>query len=523
MIRFAQRVIAVGCLGAVSLAWGQSYDPEPVEPDSGQSYLNTPFLEQQDEPASAFDYPPLSKIPPMPMPQASDAAASEQHGNQTTTLHDAETGETRVLPLALPSGLEAAHSKPLGYTGVGGSVPATGDGPGLEGFSNMVAALSLDSWPRSANVKLVMRFTSSIDSAQYTYVCSGSMADSGVVQTAGHCVYARDPNGNQIFAWADEIWVYPAWDGVDPDASNVFQHFGRARGTQYLAGTNWINDGNFDSDLGLVRIRRDSRPGVGLLTSWFGWSWGGDCATQQGRTYYNFSYPAENCGGGLHTGRTMYFWDGNFDSCPGNQLQIATTGGCFNAGWGGMSGSGAYYVNGSNRWVHAVCSNSNRSTRANYARLWEQWVIDRQAFVDTTRGTAVDFSPLKLRTSGSTTVTAGSAAPGNYTVLVANPTNNDPASRTITLRVYLSSNSTISAADTLLATWNYTLDFQPMQLRTFNVPSPTIPANTPPGTRWLGVILDSGSDAFPANNAGSEWDAQRITVVSSAIFKNGFE
>ena len=519
---FLPQGLLVGLLAFAPFAAAQSYDPTPIEPASGEQYPRAIFLEHAAEPAAGPDHPPISEIPPMPMPQADDAQLRGRSSDEVS-IHDAETGETRVLPLGVPSGLSEARSEGPAYAGIGGAAAAPASVPGLEAFSNMTVAGDLPGWPRSANVKLVMRFTSSIDGAQYTYVCSGSMADGGVVQTAGHCVYARSPNGNQIFAWADEIWVYPAWNGIDANASNVFQHFGRARGTQYMAGTTWINDGNFDADLGAIRIRRDSRPGVGLLTSWFGWSWGGDCATQQGRMYNNFSYPAENCGGGLHTGRTMYYWDGSFDSCPGNQLQIATTGGCLNAGWGGMSGSGAYYISGDQRFVHAVCSNSDRATFSNYARFWEQWVTDRQTFIDNTRGSTVDFSPLQLRTTGSTTVTAGSTADGSFTVRVANATNSDPAPRTITLRVYLSTNSTISASDTLLATWNYNVDFEAMQLRTFNVPSPIIPANTPVGTRWLGVVLDSGTDAFPENNHSSEWDAQQLTVVSSALFKNGFE
>ena len=522
MNRTMQIVLLAGLLGSAHLAGAQSYDPEPIAPISGQNHPQAVFLEHAAEPSSGFEHPPISEIPPMPMPQASDAKG-QGRTSDTSLLHDAETGETIELPLRLPSGLTGARSEAFTYRGIHDSEAAATPTPGLEAFSNMTVAGGLSGFPRSANVKLVMHFTSSINSAQYTYVCSGSMADAGVVQTAGHCVYARAPNGNQIFAWADYIWVYPAWDGVDPDASNVYQHFGRARGTQLLAGTNWVNDGNFDADVGAIRIERSSRPGIGLLTSWFGWSWGGDCATQQGRTYYNFSYPAESCGVGLHTGRTMYYWDGSFDSCPGNQLRINTTGGCFNAGWGGMSGSGAYYLDGSSRFVHAVCSNSDRSTFSNYARFWELWVTDRQTFIDDTRGTAVDFSPLQLRTTGSTTVAAGSTANGPFTVLVANATNNDPATRTVRVHVYLSSNSIISSGDTLLATWDYNVDFAPMQLRTFSVPAPTIPAGTPVGTRWLGVLLDSGADAFPENNAGSEWDAQRITVVSSAIFKNGFE
>jgi len=44
--------------------------------------------------------------------------------------------------------------------------------------------------------------------------------------------------------------------------------------------------------------------------------------------------------------------------------------------WGGMSGSGYYYfTNAGNRSVHAVVSNSNRTTRGRGAKIWEDFSI----------------------------------------------------------------------------------------------------------------------------------------------------
>src|SRR5690606_12762579 len=111
---------------------------------------------------------------------------------------------------------------------------------------------------------------------------------------------------------------------------------------------------------------------VGMLTGWFGWAWGFDCATNLGRTYNNASYPAESCSGGLHTGRDMYYWFGDFDSCvTDNRLQIDTTSGCLTAVWGGMSGSSAYYIDGDSRFAHAVCSTSDRATYGRWAKQWD--------------------------------------------------------------------------------------------------------------------------------------------------------
>ena len=147
----------------------------------------------------------------------------------------------------------------------------------------MILAGNLDTWPRSGNVKLIMRFVDSGNVDRW-FVCSGSMQDSGVVLCAAHCVYARNPNGLNIFDWAQEIYTYPAWDGVGtvvggPTSSEVIQNFGWARGDFFIAGTDYINNGNFDRDC--VRYPHQPRNGaaIGMLTGWFGWAWGGGCDT----------------------------------------------------------------------------------------------------------------------------------------------------------------------------------------------------------------------------------------------------
>ncbi|MCH8859359.1 MAG: DUF1036 domain-containing protein [Proteobacteria bacterium] len=48
-------------------------------------------------------------------------------------------------------------------------------------------------------------------------------------------------------------------------------------------------------------------------------------------------------------------------------FQIDTGGGnCLDTLWGGMSGSGAYYIDGASRFVHAVASTSNRNDVGRY-------------------------------------------------------------------------------------------------------------------------------------------------------------
>jgi hypothetical protein len=139
------------------------------------------------------------------------------------------------------------------------------------------------------------------------------------------------------------------------------------------------------------------------------------------------------------------------------------------------------------------------------------------------RGDVADYELLRFRSDPPLAVVDGNSV-GPSGVNVTNPTNDDPAARSFTLRVYLSTNNIVSAADTLLATWTYNnVDFSAMQVRQFNVPAPVIPPGTTPGTYWLGAVLDSGSDGNFSNNNVWGWDAQEIQVVTADFFHDRFE
>ena len=498
-------------------------DGASVLPVSGGNDLNASFFQRisNDQPIT-LPHPPFDQIPEMPMPEPVAPGVTPVSAlPSTTTFHDAETGETYELDARPTTEAIGGQSLEGEYPGFNNLIDDSIENQ--RSFGNMTLAGSLDSWPRSGNVKMIMRFTD-VNGIQRWFACSGSMQDPGVVLSAAHCVYARTPNGIVINDWADQVYVYPAWDGDSnngvfgfPDSDEVIQNYGFAYGTQFLAGSNYINNGDFDSDCGLIRLTRGGSRNVGALTGYFAWAYGGSCANIQSRTYNNFSYPAENCPlPGLHNGRDMYYWSGTIDDCPGNQLHLDTGGGnCYDTVWGGMSGSGMYYIDGSNRYVHAVCSNSNRTTSGNYARLWETFVNDMIDFENTTRGNALDIEPMGFRARGSTSVLQGHNMDDSCDVTMVNATNFNPGSDTYTLRVYLSTNNNISSADTLLATWNYTVDFAAMQNFNFVVPAPFIPLDTPPGDYWIGVELDTGTDSWSTNNDTDTWDAQRITVLEA--------
>lgn len=455
-------------------------------------------------------HPPIELIEPIRMPNPEIDIPDRLGGPGNVWVYDAELMQIVEVPMPWDNrGFDGPGGTGGGFVGADG-IDTMSDLFGPRGFGTMfqLTQNQISTFPFRMNVKLVQEYTDAGNGNRSYFVCSGGMQDPEVVLTAGHCVYNRDNDstGND-FGFASRVWVYPGWDGNGLVLGNpgVLQHYGWADSTFYAAWTGYTVDGNFDWDMGLVRLNR----AVGMLTGWYGWAWGGDCTAQ---FYNNPSFPSEACGQtGLHNGRDMYNWNGNFDSCPGNQMRINTTAGCFTALWGGQSGSNAYYFSGDTRVAHGVASNSNRTTIGQYTKMWEQHKnYMEDTFKPAARGSTLDLQALQCRIN-ETTITAGQTTSG-ATVQIPNPTNNNPASRTYNYTVYLSTNNNISAADTVLSNQFYTFDYAAMQNLSVNMVNVTIPKNTPTGTYWLGIELDPGTDADDSNNDTDLWDAHQLFV-----------
>jgi V8-like Glu-specific endopeptidase len=451
------------------------------------------FRESYDGPAPRPNHPPIDQIPPMPTP-AQPPEGREMPlnlGPGEGVFYDLTTWETTILPNNPASIDPSTEGKGGGYNGTDG-------GSGIENllasFGTMTRIDNVQDFPWRMNVKLVMRFGSN------WYVCSGTMRDAEVALTAGHCVYDYGGEG-----WADEIYVYPAYDGD----TYPIGAYGYGYATQLGSWTGWTDYGDFNYDIGIIAVGR----AVGMLTGWFGWAYGGSCDWHLSTYYYNASYPAEDCGTpGLHNGRDMYFWSGYWYSCPTwNRLRLDTTPGCFTAAWGGMSGSGAYYIDADSRYVHTVASTSDRAYWAEYTRQWDDWVNwNNNTFIPVNaRGSAFDLQPLDVNAEPTTVKQGGSTTLLNH--LATNPTNGS-ASGTWTFDVYISTNDNISTADTLLSTQWYDWDFGVMSSVRVNMVQVQIPYNTPIGDYWIGLIYRADTDGNYDNNDTDGWDAVPITV-----------
>lgn len=464
------------------------------------------YRESADQPFARPNHPPIATIPPMPMRSPYDPtrqAAAPAVGPGYAVGYNPATRQALQLPVDTRASL-SEFRQGGGYRGADGGpgeeqiTPAT-----MSGSMSLLSDATRATFPYRMNAKIVMRFGSSY------FVCSGTMRDAETVLTAGHCVFDAGPGGA---GWADEIWVYPGWDGdgsIVPGPSTTMNPYGWARGTFFASWSFWVNDENYNYDVGLIEVTR----AVGMLTGWFGWSSGGSCGYWQSTFVNSGSYPSEFCGGSLHNGQDMYFWGGTFDACfDTNQLQLNTVPGCLNAIWGGQSGSGVYEIVDGNRYVHGITSRSDRSTIGLFARQWDNWVnYGDGTFVPGARGGAFDIQPLDVNLGPSTIVSGGSTT--TLTHLASNPTNG-AANGTWTYNVYLSSNDNIEPTDTLLSSQFVGVNFAPMQNWTINMVQVTIPANTPAGNYWIGVIYDSGQDADSSNNDTDGWDAAPITVTN---------
>ncbi len=502
-------VVAIASLSLVSFAHAQEHgraNAQEVQPGPGVLSGGG----GDDRPGVVHPMPPLDQIPPLPMP-VMDALARGPLGN-TMIIYDESTGESRTITVRVDPGLTGG----AGGGGLPPEIPVGNEGLLPRGFGTMSAISTRNVFPWSANCKVAERFNNGAGGGAW-YVCSGTMIDPTTCLVAGHCVYNH---GNGIpDGWATDVYVFPGWDGAGniippsgPGTNTSYANFGYAHSRFLGAGTDWVNNSNRDQDWGVVALDR----AVGGITGWYGTAWGYDCATIQGRTYYNASYPAENpCGiAGLHNGQTMYFWSGGVDSCPGNQLHLNTTAGCFTAVWGGMSGSSMYYFDGSTRVAHAVCSTSNRTTSGNYCKL-DQGAFNyiNSTFIPSVRGTTFDLQALNCVVFPTTIQAGSTTATQNF--LMYNATNGT-ANATWTYRVYLSTNDSITTADTLLSTQTISWNFGALSSVRVNMVPVTIPSGTPTGTYWIGVIIDPASDSNSGNNATNNWDAVQITVTPAA-------
>ncbi len=419
----------------------------------------------------------LDSYLPKPMPEMTESAQAALEVpliNKVVTFN-AETGEENVLDAAEQT------SAALGLTESEASfgIPANLENEGVAPTSFYALTRITNPQVHPYRVSAKMYFSQ----GGSNYVCSATLIKPNFAITAGHCVH-DGPGGA---GWSRNVVIVPGYKGSGD------RPYGGANGIRLLTWTGWANSGSFNHDIGVIKLDRN----IGSATGWHGYGWTSSPGFYVSSTSFNNqSYPAES----PYNGEYMYHRYGKFDGWYALMLQVWHN----PRAWGGQSGSSYYRSSSAGRHVYAITSNKNVSANRTGAPIITSGKFnDIQNFVRTA-SPALDLVPSFVK------VNQQGGAVRKMSYLVSN-NSNQYWSGTVTAKVYLSDNASISTADTLIQQHEFEASFTPLSSVLVSVPSVAFPAVAPAGKQYVGVILDL-SDADPTNNNTDGQDAAEVNV-----------
>ncbi len=438
---------------------------------------------------SRFPEHPGEYVPlPLPVSKADGKETARNPGRVHS--YNVRTGEetfseshdaSALLSLSLP-----------GERGVSGRADKGEVSYSSKNFSDLEHIYNQEDYPWCVNCKLFFKQDGT------SYVASGILIDSKHVLTAGHCVHEGDDG-----EWSTDMVVVPAYENGD-------RPYGDAAGIQFHSWTGWTQNHNFDHDLGVIDLDRP----VGALTGWVGYGYDDSPSFYTDNTFHNAGYPAES----PYSGNYMYYWYGKFDYTETLLgLWVGNEVGIYKLGYAGQSGSGAYFKDGDDRYVYSVVSNRVVSTpKLNFCRITSSKFDDiHDDFIDEDLPSTFDLMPLDVQ-STPYSITAGEQLDAmDY---VVHNYSECSWGGEVDVNVYLSTNSTISSADTLIQSHYFEYYFTSKKSVIVNItPPPTIPADMPEGNYWLGVVLDV-SDYNTNNNSSDGQDASYHSIIPSVQY-----
>lgn len=372
-----------------------------------------------------------------------------------------------------------------GFAPSGKALDPSSDGIGLLNFNNISRVSDTTEFPWRANCKLYITFRATDDTV-INLVGTGTLIGQKYVLTAGHNVYRHSYLTKTINAWAESIKIVPA-------CSNNNEPYGSAQISTMHSWTGWTTDANYDHDLGLIRLDRP----LGVLTGFYGYGYD-NCTFMTGNTLGMAGYPA----GFPADGSCMANWSGSFDACSGS---VAT-----------MNKAALYGLDGAN-FYH----NPSAGVYTSYGVMSLQMLNSTEcAMITSAKHTNItdilassypatyDLQPMIVRSN------VEYYAPGE---VVNSPTmrvlnySSETYDGIVGYSVRLSTNDIISDADRNISNQQFSWNFAPHASVAVNLVQPTIPADTPPGVYYVGVLLNN-ADASTSNNDSSGQDAMKITV-----------
>jgi hypothetical protein len=361
------------------------------------------------------------------------------------------------------------------------------------------------SFPFNSEMRLLMRFVVSGFPDKY-YLCSASAISDYWVLSAGHCIYNHDPlndGSGRGASYAVEIWAWAAEtdvvDPVDPDNWEDYP-YGVAKMTLQYTYTAWQNNSDFNWDFSFIALDRR----LGDHTGWMGTQWGNQAAS------LNFDgYPAE---APYVPSDNPYQYKG-FDTnnviaytCCRIEMDAFT--------YGGHSGGGVWYYDGTNRYIQGVNSTSNRAGYAEATLFTSQTHTDLNNLIagsspPTDRAQVIEY----VFNNTSKGILTPEVAVGQNLGVKLNAFNAgySPAGDT-TAYIYLTTDEASVTNGTYIGyvdlgyvdTYQYTVQNQYV----------TVPASIEPGSYYVGWVLGAANATYGTDQTSAIITAQTVNIIA---------
>jgi len=467
----------------------------------------------------------LRQAKPMPMPDLAGGTSSPTPSGNLRGF-DVRTQKFTEMAVTPPFLAAGPHSEPQHFgalpektvRSLSGAIPeAPPEGISLprEGTDNVTPhditptpPSPLDypySFPFNSEMRLLMRFVVSGFPDKY-YYCSASAISDYWVLSAGHCIYNHDPlndGSGRGASYAVEIWAWAAEtdvvDPVDPDNWEDYP-YGVAKMTAQYTYTAWQNNSDFNWDFSFISLDRR----LGDHTGWMG------LQTNNQVPSLNFDgYPAE---APYVPSDNPYQYKG-FDTnnviaytCCRIEMDAFT--------YGGHSGGGVWYYDGTNRYIQGVNSTSNR---AGYA---EATLFTNQTLADLNNLIAGSSPPTDLAqvieyvfNGTSKGLLTPQVAVGQSLGVKLNAFNAgySPAGDT-TAYIYLTTDEASVTNGTYIGYVD--LGYLDTYHATVQNQYITIPSYIQPGNYYVGWVLGAANSTYGTDQTSAIITAQTVTIIA---------
>lgn len=314
-----------------------------------------------------------------------------------------------------------------------------------------------------------------------TFVGSGTLIGPKHLITAGHLVHT---NG----VWASDVEVVPAYnDGARP--------YGSAHNALSYSWPGWVNDGDFNQNLGFVVLDRP----LGAIVGHHLYQTNDSNSFFTNTLFNNAGYPA----GTGYDGGNMYLWYGKPDAA---ETFVVTTNSLSSQG---MGGAGLYTSIGNVRTVYGVLSHTIGSDTTAFVKITAAKKVNIDGIIDDNYSNTLDLWASDMQ-ANVTSPQGGDDLSGMSFLLFndSKATFNGVVGGT----VYISTDNTINAEDVSLGAFQDTIVGLGSGTGVrVSLPDYTLPDDLPANTYYLGVKA-SFDDSDASNDATSGDDAYPIDL-----------